>query len=444
MADVVEVHASGEAPVAASKRAFVNDALANMSGLFPKEDIFDDIFRVQNFMVQVEFDCLLGGSARTAEGAFVKLPLMQVHRKIPYCFYGPWTFPAMLMFNPQHGSTALVYAVGSMIIVGCSAADEVNRNREYFVNQLTRAVGACTGTDGAPYECRAAGVWLKNRMFSNKVGGKRIDVVGIHDHAMKHGWLTKLTQRKINILTMYPFKSSESPADPLLSKTHDGPLTRVELKELDNRRMREDGLPSITCCVFPAGGVNVMGVYKLEEIEFAKEFLSRVLGPFLRDEPGFDRAKYDAHRAEKRAGAREKRIKRCVKTVRKWNKKEAAFYRLRLYELWEGAPSEAEAKRLTKPIHAKYRLELRLRHEYKAKWRKMLREATEMAKQSDLAAVERKMLTVLNCMRKRRGTIQEFCPVGVREGCVESFDVALYGPGNCGLGRRDVPRPALS
>lgn len=175
-----------------------------------------------------------------------------------HTYFCPWDFAVMQMFSLEHVCTANFSTTLKMVMVGGYTRRQVTSSAKHFAG---RVQAACLHFWDAPLALDK--VTLNNVLFRNKVPGHNIEVNGLADLAQRQGWSYRYEPAQINKLVLGPFQYT---------------------------------LPSLTCVIVPAGGVNITGAKSVAELQVMQEFLEQVLGVFLRPIQGFDPVSYRRER----------------------------------------------------------------------------------------------------------------------------------------------------
>ena len=292
--------------------AIMRCELNNMVGLCEREDIFTEPFIIRNNMVKCVLTCTVNGNATDSDGAPYPIPIFDIYKRIQNAFYAPWTFTAMIVFSEDVSSTILIQEGGSMIVTGCNN-DDVKGHIYHYRDLVRKALLEYKGGgEGVQYDCHISSMSLKNIMCTNKIAGKRIDLMSYIQHARRCKWFGKYEPEQIN--------------NACISAWHG--------VELGVGTVPRGSLEQITCTLWPAGGVNVMGFKTLDQLEMTKEFLERSLPPFLRDIPGFDAEEYKRKRALDLGGNKERVMARREAKIRLWRLREVIYDSLMLPYMW--------------------------------------------------------------------------------------------------------------
>ena len=208
---------------------------------FPSLDVFEGCYPdVANHMTQYLIECRgWGGQA----------PLEMLASLIPGTYYYAPKFHAAVHFPDwNHASAVLVCKTWKIIVTGGATLQDGQRSARGFLHELSWAMRTRLG-DRNVHVHAICGI-PKNRMCPHKVYSYYIDIVSLYDACTSSlGVVAKCVQGQIHNLTITPF--------PRL-------------------------FPSLSIILYPEGGVNVMGFVYDQELELAREFIRRLLPPFLR------------------------------------------------------------------------------------------------------------------------------------------------------------------
>lgn len=204
----------------------------------------------------------------------------------------------MLIFSETSACTALFSHSGIMIVTGGYNEEQVKSCLTYFIAIIIEKIQPVL--PGITLDVTK--IRLKNRMCSNKLVLKMIDVRSLVDFLRKHHQRTRLVDDSINIALYRPFPSVNQ---------------------------------SVSISMFFSGGVNIMGFCPLYEAEKAHQILCSFLGRFIRDDPtNMNKEQKETYLQDREKQETQIDLTKKKKKINKWDKIVKLYKQTNKYELW--------------------------------------------------------------------------------------------------------------
>ncbi len=260
------------------------------------ENLFDQFqFRVRNHMTT----CYLY-SYQEGQRKPLALNMYKMSRVIPLSYFVPEKGPGLFIFIEDEVCTALLSNTGKITITGGYSEEQLKFCLSHFIFQVILGLTHYYPkefTDSISFDT----IIVKNRLCTNKLFLKAIDVISLSDFFTQRGYNPILRAQVINILYVKPF--------PQLND-------------------------SITIKFFPAGGINITGLCCLWEAEMVIRLICSVLDPFLADLEVKNPASYRKRRLKKETGVVPLSRKRKLKKILKWEALKQECEDGGVYEAW--------------------------------------------------------------------------------------------------------------